>query len=65
MKKYNHLDKFGRLPVSVEPRLRKVFNDALNYAKRAGFNRSKFIVMAVIMAALDLGMENENDNNKT
>ena len=61
MKKYSHLDKLGRLPVSVEPRMRKIFSAALIHAKKAGFNRSKFIVMAVIMAALDMGMEEQDE----
>jgi hypothetical protein len=41
--------------------MRRDFWRALRYARRLGFNRSKFIVQAVIMLALDLGMEQEND----
>jgi len=64
MKKYDHLDKFGRWLTSVHPDTRELFNTALSYAKRLGFNRSKFVVMAVIMAALDLGMD-EDQSTRT
>lgn len=61
----NNLDKQGRLPVSVTPEMRELFNRVLNNARRAGFNRSKFIVMAVLMAGVDLGLLDEvrNENN--
>lgn len=61
MNEQENLDRYGRVPVSAPEKHREIFNRALNYAKSLGFNRSKFIVMAVIMAALDLGMD-DNPN---
>lgn len=63
---YDNLDENGRVGgISAKPEKRPDFDKALSFGPDAlGVSRSEFVVMACVMLALDLGMDEQEKASK-